>query len=372
MAINIGIFCGGRSVEHEISLISARNIIAALDLQKYTPYVIGIAKDGVFHFYPDSNDFLDNPTDPNQVTLKPTGFVEVAWRCDTQGQLLLLDEQRTIIKLDVVFPVMHGSFAEDGKMQGFLEMLNVPYVGPDVLASSISMDKTVTKALLSTHGIKQAPYMVARATDRTSLTYETVSQKLGTVLFVKPANAGSSVGISKVTDADSFTHALDQAFLVDHKILIEQGVVGREIECSVFGNHGELQAGEVGEIIPNTEHGFYSYAAKYLDEHGAQLLIPAELSKEKREEVRLMAQNIFALLNCEGMARVDFFLTSEGEVVLNEINTIPGFTNISMYPKLMMAETGWSYAELIDRLLELAFQRQARNSKLLLEKKMVK
>lgn len=372
----LGLICGGRSVEHEISLISAYNIIAALDQQKYELSVIGVARDGSFRLYQDAANFLNQPDDPNQVALQETGFIEVAWRVESvlarnSGQLLLLDGSAKTIHLDVVFPIMHGSYAEDGKMQGFLEMLNIPYVGPDVLASSISMDKAVTKELVSMAGVPVAPYLVFTAAQKATINYDQVVAKLGEVLFIKPANSGSSVGISKVTDQGSFQHALEQAFQVDHKILVEAAVVGREIECSVLGNQGALQAGEVGEIIPEPKHGFYSYDAKYVDEAGAKLLIPAELDGATRERVQTLAKQVFAILSCEGMARVDFFLTLAGEVVLNEINTIPGFTKISMYPKLMMAATGMSYAQLIDQLIELALERQQRNSKLLLEKKMV-
>ncbi len=370
--IKLALICGGKSVEHEVSLISAKNIIAALDLAKYELYLFAVTKDGSFRFYKDSQNFLNNQDNPNIVSLKAAGFSKVAWLSnDTRGQALLLDGEEEFIKLDVIFPIMHGSFAEDGKMQGFLEMLNLPYVGPDVLASSISMDKEITKKLSEMAGIKIAKYLSFNTLNRDQIDFVKVKAELGLPLFVKPANSGSSVGINKVENEQEFYEAIKQAFLVDYKILIEEGIVGREIECSVLGNREELIAGEVGEIVPSAKHGFYSYDAKYIDESGAALLIPAELSANKKKEVQDLAKKIFSVLNCEGMARVDFFMTKDEEIIFNEINTIPGFTKISMYPKLMMAETGMTYAQLIDRLIDLAIKRQLRNSQILFEKKMV-
>jgi D-alanine-D-alanine ligase len=370
--INLAVICGGRNVEHEVSLISAKNILAAVDQAKYNLHLLAIAKDGAFRYYSDWQNFLENADNLGEVSLNNSGFVPVAWLAgDKRGQALLLHGEQEILKFEVVFPIMHGTFAEDGKMQGFLEMLDLAYVGPDVLASSISMDKQVTKQLVERVGVKNAKYLTFTAAKRQDIDFTVVKAELGLPVFVKPANSGSSVGISRATDEASFVAALDQAFSVDHKVLIEEAIVGREIECSVLGNHGELQAGEVGEIVPSAKHGFYSYDAKYIDEAGAALLIPAELSAAKKQEVQKLSKQIFAALGCEGMARVDFFLNEQGEVVFNEINTIPGFTKISMYPKLMMAETGLSYSALVDRLLELALERHKRNSALLLEKKMV-
>ncbi len=370
--INLAVICGGRSVEHEVSLVSAKNILAAVDQQKYNLHLLAVAKDGSFRYYRNWQNFLNHPDDTNFVSLKPEGFTPVAFlSADARGQVLLLSETQEFLQLDVVFPIMHGTFAEDGKMQGFLEMLNLPYVGPDVLASSISMDKQVTKQLTDQAGIKSAKYLTFTSATRAEITLESIEAALGLPVFVKPANSGSSVGISRATDELSLYQAVEQAFSVDHKILIEEAIVGREIECSVLGNHGALQAGEVGEIIPSSKHGFYSYDAKYLDEDGAALLIPAPLSPAKKKEVQELAKQIFVTLNCEGMARVDFFLDGKDQVIFNEINTIPGFTKISMYPKLMMAETGLTYSALIDQLIELAIKRHQRNSALLLEKKMV-
>ena len=367
--INLALICGGKSVEHEVSLISAKNIIAALDFSKYELNLFAVAKDGSFRFYADHNDYLNNPENLDIVSLKETGFESVAWSViNGKGQAVLPAGNKII---DVVFPIMHGSFAEDGKMQGFLEMLNLPYVGPDVLASSISMDKEITKKLVELAGVKVSKYLSFSTLNRSEIDFAKVKAELGLPVFVKPANSGSSVGISKADDEVSFAHAVEEAFSVDHKILIESAVVGREIECSVLGNHENLIAGEVGEIVPSVKHGFYSYDAKYLDEAGAALLIPAPLEPAKKKEVQDLAKKIFSVCQCEGMSRVDSFLTHNGEIVFNEINTIPGFTQISMYPKLMMAETGMSYSALVDQLIALAIARHSRNSAILFEKKMV-
>jgi D-alanine-D-alanine ligase len=370
--INLALICGGKSVEHEVSLVSAKNVIAALDFAKYDLHLFAVAKDGSFRFYSDFKNFLNNQDDTNLVSLKETGFINVAWSVvNGKGQAVLLDGKEQFLSIDAVFPIMHGSFAEDGKMQGFLEMLNLPYVGPDVLASSISMDKEITKKLVEIEGVKVAKYLSFDALSKNKIVFIDVKEKLGLPVFIKPANSGSSVGISRADDEISFNNAVKEAFLVDHKILIEEAVAGRELECPVLGNRGELIAGEVGEIIPSAKHGFYSYDAKYLDESGAALLIPAPIESNKKKEIQEISTKIFAILQCEGMSRVDFFMTENGEVVFNEINTIPGFTKISMYPKLMMAETGMTYGELIDNLITLAVNRYARNSQILFEKKMI-
>lgn len=367
--INLALICGGKSVEHEVSLISAKNVIAALDFSRYELSLFAVAKDGSFRFYNDHKNFLNNENDPNTVSLQETGFSDVSWSViDGIGQAILSTGN---IKIDVVFPIMHGSFAEDGKMQGFLEMIGLPYVGPDVLASSISMDKEITKKLAEMSNIKIAKYLSFDVLTKDKIDFTKVKEELGLPVFIKPANSGSSVGISRANDEASFNHAISEAFLVDHKIIIEQAVIGRELECSVLGNRDHLIAGEVGEIIPSAKYGFYSYDAKYLDESGAALLIPAQLEPVKKKEIQELAKKIFLACQCEGMSRVDFFMTKDGEAIFNEINTIPGFTKISMYPKLIMSETGMTYAALIDNLIDLAIARHTRNSKIRFEKKMV-
>jgi D-alanine-D-alanine ligase len=371
--INLGLICGGKSVEHEISLMSAVNVIAALDFTKYNLYLFAVTKNGSFRFYRDYKNFLNDVNDPKKISLKESDFLPVSWlSADARGQVKLLNQTDQFLRLDVVLPIMHGSFAEDGKMQGFLEMLNLPYVGSDVLASAICMDKAITKQLVSQAGIKIAKYLSFNLSSKDQINFYKIKKTLSLPVFVKPANAGSSVGVSRVTDEISFQKAIKQAFLVDHKILIEAAIVGRELECALLGNQENLIAGAVGEIVLSNKHNFYSYDAKYIDESGANLMIPAKLSLAKKKEVQALAKEIFIILQCEGMARVDFFMTEQGEIIFNELNTIPGFTQISMYPKLMMQETGRNYGQLIDELIHLAILRHQRNSAILFEEKMIK
>ena len=257
--------------------------------------------------------------------------------------------------LDVIFPILHGTYGEDGTMQGLLELANLPYVGCGVLSSSACMDKDIAKRLLVEAGIPVARYQTFKKYQIADVSYAELSASLGATLFVKPSNAGSSVGISRATNEAEFKKAVEEAFLFDTKILIEELISGRELECAVLGND-EPDASAVGEILPSEEHGFYSYDAKYIDEKGAETVVPADIPKESAERLRELAVKAFQSLDCSGMARVDFFLKENGELVINEINTIPGFTSISMYPK-MWEHGGISYPELIDRLIQLAVER---------------
>jgi D-alanine-D-alanine ligase len=259
--------------------------------------------------------------------------------------------------LDVVFPVLHGPYGEDGTIQGMCKMLTIPFVGPDVLGSAVGMDKDVTKRLLRDGGIPTARFGVVRRNDDVS--FGTIAHDLGVPFFLKPANLGSSIGVAKVTSEEGFKEALHSAFAFDNKVLIEESIQGREIECAVLGNEKPV-ASVAGEIVPKG-HDFYDYEAKYLDENGAELIIPADLPKTTLKQIQSLAIKTFQTLCCEGMARVDFFLTKNNEIFVNEINTIPGFTNISMYPKLWEA-SGVSYPELIDRLITLAIERHTRDA----------
>ncbi len=366
--LQLAVICGGKSAEHEVSLVSAQNILRAVDTARYELHLLAITRGGEWRYYVDPLHFTDHSDDPDQICLREEDFVAVSLGLGVVPATLTTAEGRAL-RFDVVFPIMHGSFAEDGRMQGLLEMLGWPYVGPDVLGSALAMDKEVTKILARQAGIRVGKFLTLHATAAERPTFAQAVAQLEQPLFVKPANAGSSVGISKVIDEATYEQALEQAFRFDHKVLLEQAIAGRELECSVFGSAGALQAGAVGEVVPSSKHGFYSYAAKYLDEDGAALYVPAALETAERELVRQTALQVMQVCQCEGMARVDFFLTAAGELYLNEINTIPGFTKISMYPKLMMAETGWTYGELVDQLLSLALARQQRNATLNLQKK---
>ncbi len=312
--LKIGVLFGGKSAEHEVSIKSGKNIIKALDKKKYQIIPIKISKEGKFDF--------------------------------------------TIIKkVDVVFPVLHGPFGEDGSMQGLLKLSEVPFVGPGVLGSAVGMDKEIAKRILRDVGVPIGNFLTFKNIDKINFTK--VKKELGLPLFIKPANMGSSVGISKVRNENKFKKAVTLAFKYDTKIIIEENIVGREIECAVLGNENPA-ASLAGEIVANQD--FYSYDAKYIDS-GSVAIIPAKIDKKTMRRIQELAVKTFQALNCEGMSRVDFFLKKNGTVVVNEINTIPGFTDISMYPKLWEA-SGVSTPKLLDGLIELAQERFAREKKL--------
>lgn len=379
--LRVGILFGGRSVEHEVALQSAKSVIDAIDKNKYDVVLIGIDKSGKWYLN-EQSQFLLNANNPKLIALNKssTSVTLVPW----QTQELTNLSQQNPKPVDVIFPVLHGTFGEDGTMQGLLKLADIPFVGASVLGSAIGMDKDVAKRLLRDAGLPIAKFIVIKktdviarrspkATDETisrdrhasarddKPNFEDIKQQLGLPFFVKPANAGSSVGVSKVKSEADFARAIDEAFSYDNKILLEQFIDAREIECSVLGNEDPI-ASLPGEIIPR--HEFYSYEAKYIDENGAKLVIPADLPEEKAKEVQRLAIKTFQILSCEGMARADFFLDKHtGKFYVNEINTIPGFTKISMYPKLWEA-SGIPYPELIDRLVQLAIDRHERDKKL--------
>jgi len=364
--IHVAILFGGRSAEHEISLLSARNVYEALDKNKYDVSLIGIDKEGRWCIRDEAVFLLKSETKSlpalsqaaDVVTLVPerdgTHLVELKQGNNTQELISG--------KIDVVFPVLHGTNGEDGTVQGLLKLANIPYVGPDVLGSSVGMDKDVMKRLLRDAGVPIANFITAYAHKRESLSYHEACKILGSTVFIKPANLGSSVGISRATNEKEFNEAIELAFEFDRKILIEEAIVGRELECAVLGNE-DPKASVVGEVLVLGGHSFYSYDAKYLDKDSSTTKIPADLNEPVAFKCRQTAIKAFEVLCCEGMARVDMFLRGESEVLINEINTIPGFTNISMYPKMWQA-TGISYPELIDQLLNLAIKRHQRDSKI--------
>ncbi|WP_371372366.1 D-alanine--D-alanine ligase [Sporomusa aerivorans] len=353
--INVGILFGGKSTEHEVSLQSAKNIIDAIDKEKYDVTLIGIDKTGQWHLH-DNSQFLLNSNDPKYISLNKADKDVVLVPGKETEKLLCVSNAGASGNVDVVFPVLHGPYGEDGTVQGLLKLANIPFVGAGVLGSAVGMDKDVTKRLLRDAGIPIAKFLVLHKWNQDSLSFAEASRHLGLPLFVKPANAGSSVGVSKVKDEQQFKTAIEQAFAFDNKILIEEFVAGREVECAVLGNEATI-ASRVGEIVAQQE--FYSYEAKYIDENGAALEIPAKISDETEQKIQEMAVNVFRTLCCEGMARVDFFLTGANQILVNEINTIPGFTKISMYPKLWEI-SGIAYSELIDRLIQLALAKHAR------------
>jgi D-alanine-D-alanine ligase len=366
--INVGILFGGRSAEHEVSLESARNVYEAMDRDRFNPVLIGIDKSGRWLLREDSL-FLLNGGGPREIRLEAGGLpVTLAPRSGGNLSPVKTGEGGTGASLsapalDVVFPILHGPFGEDGTVQGLLKLADLPFVGSGVLGSALGMDKDLMKRVLRDAGIPIGKFRTLRSHERPPA-YGEITEALGAPFFIKPANMGSSVGISKVQGPEAYRDALAEAFRYDRKIIIEEFIKGRELECAVLGNE-EVAASVPGEVIPR--HEFYSYDAKYLDEHGAALVIPAELADSVKERIQALAVKTFKVLECEGLSRVDFFLREGGggkdnggeeaaEILVNEINTIPGFTRISMYPKLWEAG-GLSYTELITRLIDLAIER---------------
>jgi D-alanine-D-alanine ligase len=350
----VAVLFGGRSAEHEVSCLSARSVMDALDPERTEVIPIGITREGRWYRAAGPPALPSETGRLPEITDGSGSAVELATE-GTSTEIVGADGSRQPI--DVVFPVLHGPYGEDGTVQGLLELAGVPYVGAGVLGSAIGMDKDVQKRLFLAAGLPVGPYEAVResvwADDPETI--EAAAEALGYPVFTKPATLGSSVGVSKVHGADELARGLEEAFRYAREALVEKSVEGaREIECAVLGNDDPV-ASVAGEIVP-AGHEFYDYEAKYLDEQGAQLLIPADLKPGVLEDVQRLAVAAFVALKCAGMARVDFFLLGEDELWLNELNTIPGFTSISMYPKLWDA-SGLSYRELVERLLDLALER---------------
>lgn len=354
--ISVGILFGGRSAEHEVSLQSAKNIFMAIDKEKYNPFLISIDKLGRWRLHNESTFLLD-ANDPAHIKLNTADTTALVPGSISDVFHLSKDMPRQ--HFDVIFPILHGTFGEDGTVQGLLKLANIPFVGASVLGSAVGMDKDVMKRLLRDAGLPIGKFLTFTSDDELP-SYEEVENTLGIPCFIKPANLGSSVGISKVHNKEEYQKSIADAFQYDSKILIEEYIQGRELECAVLGNAHPI-ASVVGEIIPH--HEFYSYEAKYIDAEGAHSEIPAKIPDETTKKVQALAIQTFKTLSCEGLGRVDFFLNENGEVFLNEINTLPGFTKISMYPKLWEA-SGVSYTDLIDRLIMLALERFKKEQKI--------
>ena len=350
--LRVGIIFGGRSAEHEVSLQSARNIVDALDRTRFEPVLIGIDKAGHWHLN-DTSNFLLNQENPALIALNQSNRELAVVPGKVSRQLVETSGQSLLEHVDVIFPIVHGTLGEDGCLQGLLRMADLPFVGSDVLGSAVCMDKDISKRLLRDAGIAVAPFITLNRGNAARTTFDQARQKLGLPLFVKPANQGSSVGVSKVADEAEYLAAIELALGFDEKVLVESAVKGREIECAVLGNERPIASG-CGEIV--VRDGFYSYDSKYIDDQAAQVLVPADIRVEDSERIRALAVEAFEVLGCAGLARVDVFLCEDGEVLINEVNSLPGFTRISMYPKLWQA-AGMSYSELVSRLIELALER---------------
>ena len=350
----LAILFGGRSAEHEVSVDSANNIYKAIDKAKYEVVIIGIDHKGEWYLYNKKD--LNNLIDPDK---KEDYFEKLAViPGKNDSQFYNLEKNKYEKKVDVIFPVLHGPYGEDGTIQGLIKNIDTPFVGAGVLASAIAMDKAVMKRLLYEEDINTADYQIIKG--KKNIEVDKIIKKLGLPLFVKPANLGSSVGVKKVSKKEELINAIDYALKFDNKVIVEEFINGREIECSVLGNE-KTDASLPGEIIPQDD--FYSYEAKYINEKGAVLSFPAELSDELTKKIKEISLKVYKSLLTEGMARVDCFLKEDGEIIVNEINTIPGFTKISMYPKLWEI-SGLSYSDLINHLIELAFARYEKESKL--------
>ena len=350
--LNVCILFGGISPEHDVSLRSAESVLMNMDSEKYNIFPVGITKEGQWILF-GSNDYSLLPgsnwlqcPDNRKAAISPV-----------RGEGLLIFDSGTVTreKIDVVFPVLHGENGEDGAMQGLLQMAGIPYVGPHVSASAVAMDKTLTKLVADNAGVKQAAWQLVRSTELAAHMEQIVArleEKFSYPMFVKPAGTGSSVGVSKAADRDALCAALTHAGQFDSKILVEEFINGREIEVAVMGNDSPV-ASVCGEIDSGAE--FYDYDAKYVTDTSVAY-IPARISEEVEEFVREEAVKIYQAIGCQGLSRVDFFVTYDDErVVFNEINTLPGFTSISMYPKLFGA-SGIAYGDLIDNLLNLALE----------------
>lgn len=338
--INVMVIFGGKSGEHEVSLMSATSILKVMKKEKYNIIPVGITKEGIWKKY-------DGP-----IEKIATG----EWEALALEEAVISLTKDNSHKIDVVFPVLHGPYGEDGTIQGLLEMMNIPYVGAGVLASAAAMDKVITKKIVASEAMPQANYVFIVKEDyrkEASAYIQEIEKKLGYPVFVKPANLGSSVGISKAKDRRQLLDAIEEALKHDRRILVEEFINGREIECSVLGNH-EAIASIPGEILPADE--FYSYKDKYFDGK-SRFEIPANLPQQVIDEVRNLALKVYRLLDCSGLSRVDFFVDKETNAIyFNEINTMPGFTKISMYPK-MWEITGIKYEDLVDRLIQLAIEK---------------
>ena len=344
--LQVGLIFGGNSSEYEVSIVSGRNIYKAIDKDKFDVHPIWITNEGYFANEEESFKVLDDPSyqvkNPHKV-----------------NNISNLIELENLPEIDVFFPIVHGNLGEDGVLQGLFRLMDKPFVGDDVLGAAVTMDKEFTKILAQRVGVPVADWISIKRFEyndknNDKLNYKKVAEKLGRDMFVKPSNQGSSVGVSHVTNADEYTAALKEAFKYDDKVLVEETVPGTEVETAVLGNDKPIVAG-VGQIT-NAKGSFYTYENKYDDNSTSKLQIPADLPQEIIDTVRENARKVYAATECSGMARIDSMLTPGGKVVLTEVNALPGFTNISMYPKLF-EEAGVPYSELITRLIEAGMDR---------------
>lgn len=350
MKKNLCVIFGGESPEHDISQKSVTSVLNNLDSEKYNIYTLGITRDGHWLLYTGDWSLIENGDWEKDTANLRSAFISPD---SSQHGMIICGDKPELVHIDVIFPVLHGEYGEDGTIQGLFELAHIPYVGMGVLASANGMDKTYSKLVFDAAGIPQAAWVVANSRDDITEKVNEIEEKLGYPCFVKPARLGSSVGIGKAHMRDELIAAIKNARKYDRRILIEEHIDGHEVECAVLGN-ADAAASTVGEIKPTVE--YYDFDAKYND-NSTVLVIPAELPEETINKIREYAVKAFKALDGQGLSRVDFFVKhSDGSIILNEINTMPGFTNISMYPKLWDA-VGLGYKELLDKLIELAQER---------------
>lgn len=349
--LRIAVLFGGRSAEHDVSVLSATNVMRALDPARYDAVPVFVTREGQWLLSSYADGVLAKPDSGTEVSLLPGG----------KGRLLATPENGTpheVEKIDLLFPVLHGLHGEDGAVQGLAEVARVPLVGCGIIGSANALDKDIAKRLFNEAGVPAARSVTILPDAAPS--FADLRAKLGLPLFIKPARQGSSVGVSKVSDETDYQAALTEGFRHDNKLLAEEFIDGREVECSVLeAPDGSLFVSRTGEIAPAESHGFYTYDAKYIDADGAAIRVPAELAEGVEDGLRALAAKAFRALGCDGMARADFFVTADRRILVNELNTIPGFTDISMYSKAMAA-SGVSYPQIIDRLVAHALARSAR------------
>ncbi|MEO1049504.1 MAG: D-alanine--D-alanine ligase family protein [Bacteroidota bacterium] len=345
--LKVGILYGGRSVEHQVSINSARNVYEYLDRNAYEPYLIAVSKLGRWYLSPSIDEPIESG-DPLSIVLDP------------DNSAFIQEKSQQKLNIDVIFPVLHGTDGEDGSIQGLLKSLDIPCVGTGVLGSAVSMDKLTTKQLLSSAAIPTSKFVSFKKTEQSHIKFEEIEAQLGLPFMAKAGGLGSSVGISKVTNKEKFEAAVSDCFKYDDLIIFEEYIKGRELECAIIGNDTP-EASMPGEIVISDKYDFYTFDAKYVDKCAVQIVVPAQLDAEAQQTIRALAVRSYQVLRCEDYARVDLFLTDEGEVFINEINTLPGFTNSSMFP-MMWAERGIAFTPLISKLINAALERFKRQN----------
>jgi len=348
--IRVGLLYGGKSVEHEISLRSARNIYEQIDRSRFDPVLIGITKEGKWYL----TDEIDRPIGSGKPLNLGLGH--------SHHSFSTLDGKDGTGKLDVIFPVLHGTDGEDGSIQGLLQAADIPYCGSGVLGSSVAMDKYLSKQLLAVEGIPTSRYVAVLYGNPSGITYDDIVKKIGLPFMVKPISLGSSVGVTKINRRQDYQSAVKETLQYDLGFLAEAFISGRELECAILGNQ-QAGSSDPGEIIISPKYEFYTYDAKYEDPDAVEIRVPAELDSSAKERIKDLCLRSYHTLRCEDFARVDLFFTEDQSIYINEINTIPGFTNSSMFPSLW-AQHGIDYSTLITRIIELALERFATKKKL--------